>query len=43
MAGEVYDEDGEREATFHIACDMGLITGQDLVNTSRRRTKIKNG
>lgn len=39
MAGELYDEAGEREATFHIACDMGVITSQDLANMSRRRVK----
>jgi len=38
-AGELYGEDGEREATFHIACDMGWITSEDLMNTSRRRAK----
>ena len=41
MAGELYGEAGEREATFHIACDMGLITSQDLANISRQRVKKK--
>ena len=30
MAGELYGADGEREAAFHIACDMRVITIQDL-------------
>jgi len=36
MARELYGEEGEREATFHIACDMGLITNEDLPKKSRR-------
>ena len=30
IAGELYGEDGEREAAFHIACDMECITREDL-------------
>ena len=41
MAGELYGVVGEREATFHIACDMGVVTSQDLANMPRRRAKKK--
>ena len=30
MAGDLYGEGGEREASFHIACDMGMVTPSDL-------------
>jgi len=30
QAGSLYGEDGEREAALHIACDMGVITKEDI-------------
>lgn len=30
FAKEVYGDDGEREAAFHIACDMEVVTKNDL-------------
>jgi len=39
MAGELYGEEGEREATFHIACDMGWITSQDVAEAQAIKNK----
>jgi len=30
FARKIYGEEGALEATFHIACDMGLVTLQDI-------------
>ena len=30
FAKEVYGDEGEREAAFHIACDMGIVTLEDI-------------
>lgn len=30
FAKEIYGEEGEREAAFHIACDMGMVTLEDI-------------
>jgi hypothetical protein len=30
FARKVYGEEGALEATFHIACDMGLVTTEDI-------------
>jgi len=30
LAKEIYGDDGEREVAFHIACDMGIVTINDI-------------
>ena len=40
-AGELYGKEGGREASLHIACDMGLITIGDLVNTKKKEEETR--
>ena len=37
FAKEIYGEEGEREAAFHIACDMGLVTIDDIPKSPKRK------
>lgn len=39
MANDLYGEDGKLEVAFHIACDMGLVTVEDLRDIRHLHTR----
>ena len=41
FAGTTYGEEGALEAVFHIACDMGLVTLEDLRWARHLRTATR--